>query len=87
MGWPIMGLPVNERFVSESKSRVLVRDQILLLFCQDVSSPLSHIRALLNSIRAHCHEDKAIVELSQVIIVSQSLIVVEWPLYVVIVAQ
>ena len=65
----------------------LDRGQILLLFCQDVSSPLSYIRALLNSIRAHCHEDKAIVELSQVIIVSQSLIVVEWPLYVAIVAQ
>ena len=66
-----MGLPVNERLVSESKPRVLVRGQILLLFCLDVSSPLSYIRALLNSIRAHSYEDKVIVELSQVIIVSQ----------------
>ena len=66
-----MRLPVNEKFVSESKFRVLVSGQILLLFCQDVSSPLSYIRALLNSIRAHYYEDEVIVELSQVIIVSQ----------------
>ena len=33
MGWPNMGLPVNdiEGFVSESESRVLARGRILLL--------------------------------------------------------
>lgn len=55
------------------ESGVLARGQILLLIEWSVSGPLSPIRALLNSVGAHCCENEAIV--------------VEWPLYIAIVVQ